>query len=140
MELSEASPKLIISITSKGVTTQCSLNTVVNYAIISTIVSKNINEALNGEYWTLHMKAELNQFKRNGVWELVPRLDDCNVISTKWVHRKKEDEEGNIATNKLRIVTQGYNQEKGIDFVQQTPFESCVHLLVLKDLNFFKWM
>ena len=61
------------------------------------------------------MQEELNQFERNEVWGLVPRPNNQNVIGTKWVYRNKMD--GNIIIrNKARLVAQGYNQQKGIDY------------------------
>jgi len=50
------------------------------------------------------------------VWFLVTKTDDMNIIGTKWVFRKKMDEDGNIVRNKARLVAKGYNQEEGIDF------------------------
>jgi hypothetical protein len=61
------------------------------------------------------MKEELNNFKRNEVWELVPRPKQ-NVISTKWVFRKKQDEFGVVTKNKARLVGKGYTQVEGLDF------------------------
>jgi hypothetical protein len=34
------------------------------------------------------MQDELNQFERNDVWKLVPRLNNQSIIGTKWVLRK----------------------------------------------------
>ena len=62
------------------------------------------------------MQNELNQFTRNDVWFLVPKIDDMNIIRTKWVFRNKMEEDGNIVRNKARLVAKGYNQEEGIDF------------------------
>ncbi|WKA11357.1 hypothetical protein VitviT2T_028863 [Vitis vinifera] len=62
------------------------------------------------------MQEELNQFERSEVWELVPRPSNQSVIGTKWVFRNKMDENGIIVRNKARLVAQGYNQEKGIDY------------------------
>ena len=62
------------------------------------------------------MQEELNQFERNEVWELVPRPNDQSVIGTKWVYRKKMDENGIIIRNKARLVAQGYNQQEGIEY------------------------
>jgi len=62
------------------------------------------------------MHDELNQFTRNNVWVLVPRLFDMNVSGTKWVFRNKLDEQGIIFKNKARLVVKGYNQEEGINF------------------------
>jgi hypothetical protein len=39
------------------------------------------------------MQEELNNFKRNEVWTLVPRPKQ-NVVGTKWVFRNKQDEHG----------------------------------------------
>lgn len=54
------------------------------------------------------MQEELCQFWRNNVRELVPRLENVNVISTKWIFKKKSDEYGNVTKNKARLVAQGY--------------------------------
>ncbi|MCI93379.1 gag-pol polyprotein, partial [Trifolium medium] len=40
------------------------------------------------------MQEELDQFKRNEVWDLVPRPENMNVIDTKWVYKNKSDENG----------------------------------------------
>ncbi|KAL4366735.1 hypothetical protein GQ457_05G021070 [Hibiscus cannabinus] len=102
---------------SKGVTPRSSLRNTCNFvAFISCIKPKNINEALNDDYWILAMQDELNQFERSKVWTLVERPNDKSSIGTKWVFRNKLDESGNIVRNKARLVAQGYNQEEVIDF------------------------
>ena len=40
------------------------------------------------------MQAELNQFERNQVWELVPKPNGAMIIGTRWVFRNKENEDG----------------------------------------------
>ena len=82
----------------------------------SQIEPKKVEEALNDEFWVLVMQEELNQFERNEVWTLVPRLKTTNVICTKWIFRNKFDEDGNIVRNKARLVAQGYSRIEGIDF------------------------
>ncbi|GJR61300.1 retrovirus-related pol polyprotein from transposon TNT 1-94 [Tanacetum coccineum] len=77
---------------------------------------KNINEALKDENWVMAMQEELNQFKTNDVWELVPNPMDMTIIGTKWVYRNKLDENDVITRNKVRLVAQGYNQQEGIDY------------------------
>nr|KYP59566.1 Copia protein [Cajanus cajan] len=59
---------------------------------------------------------DLNQFKRNNVWDLVPSNKDMNFIGTKWVFRNKLNEDGVIVKNKARLVAKGYNQQEGIDY------------------------
>jgi hypothetical protein len=41
-----------------------------------------VEQALEDPDWIIAMEKELNNFKRNEVWELVPRPNQ-NVISTK---------------------------------------------------------
>ncbi|GJR02073.1 retrovirus-related pol polyprotein from transposon TNT 1-94 [Tanacetum coccineum] len=74
------------------------------FCFISTIEPKNINEALKDENWVMPMQEELNQFKINDVWELVPNPMDMTIIGTKWVYRNKLDENGVITRNKAREV------------------------------------
>jgi hypothetical protein len=61
------------------------------------------------------MQEELNNFKRNEVWTLVPRPKQ-NVVGTKWVFRNKQDEHGVVTRNKARLVAKGYAQVAGLDF------------------------
>jgi hypothetical protein len=61
------------------------------------------------------MQEELNNFKRNEVWHLVPRPNQ-NVVGTKWVFHNKQDEHGVVTRNKARLMTKGYSQVEGLDF------------------------
>jgi hypothetical protein len=61
------------------------------------------------------MQEELNNFKRNEVWSLVPRPKQ-NVVGTKWVFRNKQDEHGVVTRNKALLVAKGYAQVTGLDF------------------------
>ena len=67
----------------------------VNYlCYTSSFEPRNVKEALTSEYRTTAMHEELGQFVRNNVWTLVPRPDNMNVISTKWIFKNKYDEFG----------------------------------------------
>jgi hypothetical protein len=61
------------------------------------------------------MHEELNNFKRNEVWSLVP-CSKQNVVGTKWVFCNKQDEHGVVTRNKARLVAKGYAQVAGLDF------------------------
>jgi hypothetical protein len=63
----------------------------------------------------LAMQEELNNFKRNEIWRLVPRPKQ-NVVGTKWVFRNKQDEYGVVTRNKARLVAKGYAQVTCLDF------------------------
>ena len=76
-----------------------------------------VDEALTDDGWIL-MQDELNQFKRNDVWDLVPKPGHKNIIGTKWVFRNKLNEQGEVIINKARLVAQGYSQQEGIDYTE----------------------
>ncbi|GJX28794.1 retrovirus-related pol polyprotein from transposon TNT 1-94 [Tanacetum coccineum] len=86
------------------------------FCFISIIEPKNVNEALGDESWIVAMQEELNQLIANDVWELVQQPKNMTIIGTKWVFRNKLDENGVVSRNKAKLVAQGYNQQKGIDY------------------------
>jgi Reverse transcriptase (RNA-dependent DNA polymerase) len=101
----------------EGVRTRSKMNKmIVHCAFVSQLEPKNFKDANNDSYWICAMQEELNQFKRNQVWELIPRPNNRVIIGTKWVFRNKLDENGIIVRNKARLVVQGYTQQAGIDF------------------------
>jgi hypothetical protein len=53
------------------------------------------------------MQEELNNFKRNEVWSLVPRPKQ-NIVGTKWVFHNKQEEHRVVTRNKARLVAKGY--------------------------------
>ncbi|GJX30602.1 retrovirus-related pol polyprotein from transposon TNT 1-94 [Tanacetum coccineum] len=86
------------------------------FCFVSSVEPKNIKEAIQDESWTMAMQEELNQFKTNDVWSLVPPPKNQTIIVIKWVFKNKLDENGIVSRNKARHVAQGYNQQEGIDF------------------------
>lgn len=67
---------------------------------VSQIEQKDVNEALIDEHWFLAMQEELNQFKKNNVWELIPKPLSNPLIGTKWVFCNKFDKNGIVLVNK----------------------------------------
>jgi hypothetical protein len=49
-----------------------------------------------------------------------------NVIGTKWVFKNKQGEDGEIVSNKARLVAQGFSQVEGLDFGK--TFAPVAHL------------
>jgi hypothetical protein len=101
---------------SKGVTTRsCLANFCEHYSFISYIEPFRVEEVLQDPDWVLAMQEELNNFKRNEVWSLVPRPKQ-NVVETKWVFHNKQYEHGVVTRNKARLMANGYAQVVGLDF------------------------
>ena len=71
-----------------------------HFSFVSHIEPKKIDEALRDVDWVNAMHEEVNNFKRNQVWELVERPSDHNVIDTRWVFRNKQDQDGIVVRNK----------------------------------------
>jgi hypothetical protein len=63
-----------------------------------------VEEALDDLDWVNVMHEEMNNFAHCEVWELVKRLRNHNVIGTKWVFQNKQDENGLIVKNNVRLV------------------------------------
>jgi hypothetical protein len=86
-----------------------------HYSFVSSIEPFRVEEALQDPDWVLVVQEELNNFKRNEVWSLVPRPKQ-NVMGTKWVFRNKKYEHGVVTRNKARLVAKGYAQVIALDF------------------------
>ena len=66
--------------------------------------------------WIITVNDELDQTEKNQTWELVPKPKGMNVIGTKWIFKKKFNEDGQVIRNKSRLVCKGYAQIEGIEF------------------------
>ena len=74
----------IIGDIESGVQTRSRLATICqHYSFVSFKEPINIDDAMKDNDWIIVMQEELNNFKRNEVWELVERPKDHNVNRTK---------------------------------------------------------
>ncbi|KAL8103943.1 hypothetical protein AgCh_028234 [Apium graveolens] len=109
--------ELIIGDPNTGVRTRsANTNECLHTCFMSQVETKKTKKDPLGPDWISAMQEELNQFKRNKVWKLVPAPKNRSVIGTKWVFRNKMDENGIVTRNKARLVAKGYSQEEGIDY------------------------
>ena len=63
------------------------------------------------------MEEEMCHIKELGMWELVPRPTEGNIVRCKWVYKLKRDEKGQDSRYKARLVAQGFTQVPGVDYV-----------------------
>nr|GFB14784.1 copia protein [Tanacetum cinerariifolium] len=84
--------------------------------LLNILILMNLLKALKHPRWVDAMQDEQNQFARNKVWILVPAPYGKTIIGSRWDFRNKRDETRIVIKNKARLVAQGYNQQKGIDY------------------------
>lgn len=82
---------------------------------------QSYEDAINSpqkDEWLEAMKCEYNSLIENGVWMLVERPLNKNIIKTKWVFKVKQDTSGNFDKYKARLVARGFTQRPGVDYNQ----------------------
>ncbi|KAH9704489.1 hypothetical protein KPL70_011489 [Citrus sinensis] len=112
---------VILGDPSRGITTRSSLrNTCEHNAFISQIEPKSFEDEENDESWIMAMQEELNQFERNNVWELVPKLEHQSVIEFSSC-MSKEFEMSMMGELKYFLGLQIKQNEEGI-FINQAKY------------------
>lgn len=81
--------------------------------------------------WQKAMEEEISSLKENNTWELVPKPVNCKVIESKWVYKRKLDDQGNIASYKARLVARGFQQT---DFTDDNLFAPVAKLPTVRTL------
>ena len=66
--------------------------------------------------WRKACQAELNMFKKQGLYEEVPKPCNHKIVGCKWVFLTKTGADGQIEHYKARVVAQGFSQVEGIDY------------------------
>ena len=110
-----------------------------HFAFLSTLESKNHEEALKDSEWVFAMLDKLNELERNKVWHLEPKPKHKKMIGLKWVFRNKLDENGITVRNKARSMVKGYNQQEGIDYTEQfapvARLEAIIIIIILPNIS-----
>ena len=64
------------------------------------------------------MHDDLDALQTNNIWDLVPHHDSMNIVGFRWMFKTKHKSDGSIECFKARLIAKGYNQLKGIDFIE----------------------
>jgi len=70
----------------------------------------------DGHEWKQATDKEYNSLLKNHTWSLVPRPQNENIITAKWVLHIKRTKTGAISTRKGRLTARGFQQRYGIDY------------------------
>ena len=73
------------------------------------------------------MDNEITNMLHLGVFREIPRPDDKNIITPKWVFRRKF-EDGLLVKHKARLVARGFPQVSGIDYHDAYLYAPVVRL------------
>ncbi|KAK8597187.1 hypothetical protein V6N12_065663 [Hibiscus sabdariffa] len=77
---------------------------------------QEVVSSLDSEKWLEAMRYKMDSMSNNQVWTLVEPPEGIKPIGCKWVFKKKTDMDGNVQTNKGRLVAKGFRQIHGIDY------------------------
>jgi hypothetical protein len=79
-------------------------------------ISSSACAALTDPHWCATMEDEYRVMISNGTWELVPRPQGSNVVTSKWVFTHKLRADGTFDHYKTCWVIQGFTQRPGVDY------------------------
>ena len=86
--------------------------------------------------WDLAIQCELAQHEQVGTWRLIKPPKDANIVSSCFVFHYKHDSDGNIASQKARLVAQGFTQEEGIDYQETfSPTAKLSAILIIAAIS-----
>ncbi|KAJ9554092.1 hypothetical protein OSB04_018137 [Centaurea solstitialis] len=77
---------------------------------------QNYQEAQGIAEWEAAMNEEMEALHQNDTWELVPRPQDIELLTSKWIFRLKRKVDGTIDRYKARLVARGFSQQYGLDY------------------------
>jgi hypothetical protein len=62
------------------------------------------------------MLEEYRSIIKNNVWNIIPRLKNKSLVSSKWIYKIKYSADGSVEKFKARFVARGFTQKEGIDY------------------------
>ena len=75
---------------------------------------------------------EIIALMKNSTWDLVPKPNDVDVITCKWVYKLKKAADGSIARHKARLVARGFSQQYGLDY--EDTFSHVTKMLTVRTI------
>jgi len=73
------------------------------------IEPSSFQEAVQQPVWVHAMVEEHASIIQNSVWDVVPRLGDKSVISSRWLYKVKQALDGSAEKHKARFVAHGFS-------------------------------
>jgi hypothetical protein len=73
-------------------------------------------EATGQQVWQDAMTKKYQSIMKNVVWDIVLRLKEKSIVTSKWIYKIKHATEGSVEKYKARFVARGFSQVEGIDY------------------------
>jgi hypothetical protein len=73
-------------------------------------------KAVQKGQWKEAMVEEHQSIMKIEVWEIVPRLKEKSVVTSKWVYKIKHPADGSVDKYKARFMAIGFSQKEGEDY------------------------
>jgi len=78
---------------------------------------QHYNEASKHSCWQQAMQDELNALATNNTWTISSLPPDKTAIGCRWIYKIKYKSDGSIDKYKARLISKGYTQIEGLDFL-----------------------
>jgi hypothetical protein len=82
----------------------------------SSPIPSSARAMLADPHWPVAMEDEYEALISNGTWELVPRPQGSNVVTSKWVFMHKLRADRTLDHYKVCWVLRGFTQHPGVDY------------------------
>ena len=98
-------------------------------------------EVAQKKEWVEAMTEEYQSIMKNDVWDIVPKLENKSVVSSKWIYNIKHDANGSIEKYKAIFVARGFSQKEGINYEETfSPVERYTFIITIMELSsMMKW-
>lgn len=94
-----------------------------------------MDEALNSKDWKNDTKVEMLALRKNKTWGLVDLPKGKNLVGRRWVFTIKYKADRTIKRYKAQLVTKGYTQTYGIDYLETfSPIPKMNNAIILLSL------
>jgi hypothetical protein len=73
-------------------------------------------ETIGQWVWKDAMTEEYRSILKNDLWDIVSRLEEKSIVTSKWICKIKHSADGSVKKYKAIFVARGFSQTEGVDY------------------------